>query len=76
MNAPRVTSGWLWTGDAQELSAAERYCTHCHKPLKRGIVWLETDCRDGSPHNGGVPVEHSQGWFPYGVTCAGKLVTP
>lgn len=59
---------------ASELSATERRCTCCDRPLVRKFAWLELDQRINTYHDfGGVPVENSQGWFPFGLTCARKL---
>lgn len=58
-------------GTAAELSAGERYCTCCGKKLVGRIRWLELDQRTQSYHDrGNVPVDQSQGWFPFGLTCA------
>ena len=62
---PRVT------GPASELGESERYCTCCERPLKRRVAWLELDQRTQTYHDhGGVPADKSQGWFPFGLTCA------
>jgi hypothetical protein len=56
---------------AINLSEAQRYCTCCEKPLKGKIAWLELDQRTDTYHDfGGVPDNKSQGWFPFGLTCA------
>lgn len=35
------------------------------------VAWLELDQRPGTYHDlGGVPQDRSQGWSPFGVTCA------
>lgn len=66
---PRVIS------DASELKPDDRYCTHCKKPLKGKVAWLELDQRTGSFHDkGGVPDNKSQGWFPFGGGCARTLL--
>ena len=63
--SPRVT------GSASEIAASERYCTCCQQPLKRKVAWLELDQRFNGYHDcGGVPADKSQGWFPFGMTCA------
>ena len=62
---PRIIS------QAAELAASERYCTCCERPLRSKVAWLEFDQRTNAYHDcGGVPVESSQGWFPFGMTCA------
>jgi hypothetical protein len=49
-------------------------CTCCGEPIKPGReMMLELDQRTNTYHNtGGVPEEDSQGWFPFGKTCAQK----
>lgn len=62
-------------GTAAELSPTERYCTCCERPLKHRIAWLELDQRTNAYHDhGGVPPDQSQGWFPFGMGCAKRLV--
>ena len=40
-------------------------------PLKTKVAWLELDQRTDTYHDcGGVPADKSQGWFPFGLTCA------
>lgn len=66
---PRLTS------HASELAADQRYCTCCEKPLKAKFAWLELDQRTYTYHDrGDVPAEKSQGWFPFGMTCARKKI--
>lgn len=61
-------------GPASEIDEASRYCTCCKKPLKGKVAWLELDQRTDSYHDrGGVPENQSQGWFPFGMTCARNL---
>lgn len=68
MTAPRITC------HVSELSADQRFCTCCEKPLTRHFAWLELDQRTNTYHDlGGVPEDRSQGWFPFGLTCARKL---
>lgn len=56
---------------AAETPDAERYCTCCKRPLSGRVAWLELDQRTGTYHDfGGVPGDESQGWFPFGMTCA------
>jgi hypothetical protein len=53
-------------------------CDCCGKPLAWGrAVWLEFDQRIGAFHDYelGVPQEHSQGWFPFGPSCATRLLS-
>lgn len=62
---PRVT------GMAAEIHESERFCTCCERPLKSKVAWLELDQRNNTYHDfGGVPDNLSQGWFPFGMTCA------
>lgn len=69
MTAPRVTC------HVSELSADQRFCTCCERPLTGHFAWLELDQRTSTYHDfGGVPVERSQGWFPFGLSCARKLI--
>ena len=57
--------------DASQLEEPERFCTCCEKRLKRKFAWLELDQRDNTYHDrGDVPSDQSQGWFPFGMTCA------
>ncbi len=66
---PRVT------GQASELDKSNRFCTCCERPLKAKVAWLELDQRTNTYHDfGGVPDDRSQGWFPFGMTCARKLL--
>jgi len=67
-----------WIKQASELHVSERYCTCCQKPLRGKVVMLERDCTRVStdPHafaDGGIPEDRSQGWFPFGATCAANL---
>jgi len=62
------------TAHANELKPSERYCTCCQQRLARRIAWLELDQRTNAYHDlGGVPPDKSQGWFPFGLTCARNL---
>lgn len=57
------------------LSPDQRYCTCCERELTAAFRWLEMDQRTWTYHDDGdVPPEKSQGWFPFGLTCAKKLV--
>ena len=51
-------------------------CTCCERDLAgHAIRMLELDQRSGTYHDlGDVPEDRSQGWFPFGLTCARKLV--
>jgi hypothetical protein len=50
---------------------SERYCTCCERRLSGKAAWLELDQRTDTFHDhGNVPPELSQGWFPFGMTCA------
>lgn len=69
MSEPRHTT------PASKLEASERYCTHCGKPLARTVAWLELDQRTDTYHDRrDVPADRSQGWFPFGMDCARKLL--
>lgn len=58
-------------GPASELVEEQRYCTCCNRPLSGKVAWLELDQRTDTYHDfGGVPPEKSQGWFPFGLSCA------
>lgn len=61
---------------ASDLGEAERYCTCCERDLSgHAVRMLEMDQRSQTYHDiGDVPEEASQGWFPFGLTCAKKLV--
>lgn len=62
------------TSAASELKPDDRFCECCKKPLIAKVAWLELDQRVDAYHDlGGVPEENSQGWFPFGMTCARKL---
>lgn len=60
-------------GEAAQLQPSERYCTCCERPLKRSFAWLEGDTRGGY-FDGGVEPARSQGWFPFGLTCAKRHI--
>lgn len=61
------------TMPAAELDSTSRFCQCCGKPLRGSVVMLEMDQRDWTYHDrGGVPADKSQGWFPFGKTCAKK----
>lgn len=63
-------------GTFTELTADQRYCTCCERDLSgHAFRWLELDQRASTYHDiGDVPPNNSQGWFPFGLTCAKKLV--
>lgn len=64
-----------WTEEAANLPKTERYCTCCQRPLARKFAYLELDQTVNAYHDfGGVPPDRSQGWFPFGLTCARKLL--
>lgn len=57
----------------KDLEPQERWCTCCNARLSGRFAWLELDQRIDAYHDlGGVPPEKSQGWFPFGLTCARK----
>lgn len=70
MNAsPRITA------DASTLAEGNRFCTCCGRALKTKFAWLELDQRTDTYHDlGGVPEDKSQGWFPFGMTCAKRAI--
>lgn len=51
-------------------------CTCCGRDLTgHAVRWLELDQRTWTYHDfADVPEAQSQGWFPFGLTCARKLV--
>jgi hypothetical protein len=63
-------------GTFTELDPANRYCTCCGRDLAgHAFRWLELDQRTDTYHDlKGVPADRSQGWFPFGLKCAKKLV--
>jgi len=69
MQAPRVM------GHTNEIDPSSRYCTRCGKAISGRVAWLELDRRDNTYHDReDVPEDQSQGWFPFGVDCARRLV--
>jgi hypothetical protein len=59
--------------DASEMNPADRFCRCCERKLRGKVAWLELDQRTWTYHDrGGVPPDNSQGWFPFGMTCARK----
>lgn len=62
-------------GPASDLSEGNRRCTCCERELKSKVAWLELDQRTSCYHDfGGVPPERSQGFFPFGLACARKML--
>ena len=53
----------------------DTYCTRCDAKLTHA-VWLELDQRTNTytATENEVPPEHSQGWHPFGIACAGVEV--
>ena len=53
-------------------------CVCCERELKPGTeVWLELDIdtnRYSDPQKNPIPAERSQGSFPFGKTCAKKML--
>lgn len=69
MASPRVVA------HADELHTSDRYCTCCERELRGKFAYLELDQRTQTYHDfGGVPTDQSQGWFPFGLTCARNLI--
>ncbi|MDE2099961.1 MAG: hypothetical protein KGL39_22095 [Patescibacteria group bacterium] len=49
------------------------HCTCCEKPLRGEPVFLELVEGTGDFYRAGIPAgKRSQGWFPFGKTCASK----
>ena len=64
-----------WYEKSSALHASERYCTCCGRELSAAFRYLELDQRTQTYHDcNDVPADKSQGWFPFGLTCAKKLV--
>jgi len=65
-----------WNMAAYQLPTRERYCTCCDRDLSGGAVrMLELDQRTDTYHDfSDVPEANSQGWFPFGLTCARKKI--
>lgn len=69
------TESVRWNGRTSDLPEHERYCTCCGRELSAAHRMLEHDQRTGGYHDfNDVPEFHSQGWFPFGLTCAAKAV--
>ncbi len=58
-----------------QIADYDAWCTCCERPLnQKRMVWLELDQRDNTFHaRQDIPPEQSQGWFPFGQTCARKI---
>lgn len=56
----------------QRIENEEHYCSECNKLLKKGkVVWLELILGTDKYYFHGIPKEkESQGWHPFGSTCA------
>jgi len=64
-----------WNIKTDDLPQNQRYCTCCEKPLSAAARMLELDQRTQTYHDfQDVPAELSQGWFPFGLTCARNRV--
>ena len=60
---------------ASELDEASRHCTCCGKRLCGKVRYLELDQRTNTYHDhGGIPEGRSQGWFPFGLACARRML--
>lgn len=54
---------------------AAEFCTCCGRELKGKVRMLELDQRTDTYHdNGDVPEDWSQGWFPFGLACAKRVL--
>lgn len=51
-------------------------CERCGRPINRmRCAWLELDQRTNTYHDReDVPEAKSQGWFPFGIACATKIL--
>lgn len=66
MSKPRITAN-----ASADLMPSERWCACCKKPLVGKFAWLELDTHTGKySDRGDIQTDHSQGWFPFGMTCA------
>lgn len=65
-----------WNIIATDLGESERYCTCCGRDLTgHAARMLELDQRTDTYHDfRDVPGDRSQGWFPFGLTCAKKKI--
>lgn len=65
---------WYETG-ARLRKFDDDYCTCCGRQIEGAARMLELDQRTNTYHDlGGVPDDKSQGWFPFGLKCAKKLL--
>jgi len=62
------------------LNNETQFCECCEAEIKPGrAVWLELNMNTGrysDPKKTIVPAEESQGVFPFGRTCARKVLNP
>jgi hypothetical protein len=71
MTKPKIVGP---ASEVSEIHGMLPLCTCCERPLKGKVAWLELDQRSDTYHDlGDVPPELSQGWFPFGITCATRL---
>lgn len=65
-----------WYCTAESLGPGQRYCTCCERDLSgHAVRMLELDQRTQTYHDfEDVPDDKSQGWFPFGLSCAKKAV--
>lgn len=72
---PSTTSDPWWIA-AYELGLGNRSCTCCERDLTgHAGRMLELDQRTDTYHDfRDVPEDRSQGWFPFGLTCARKKI--
>jgi len=72
-SAPKSNPSWI---AAYQLDPAQRYCTCCERDLTGNAGrMLELDQRTDTYHDFcDVPEDRSQGWFPFGLTCARKKI--
>ena len=61
-----------WYVTASQLGVGNRSCTCCERDLSgHAVRMLELDQRTDTYHDKrGVPENRSQGWFPFGLSCA------
>ena len=71
-----MCSPWYTTQQALGRSGQIITCSCCERDLAgHAIRMLELDQRTDTYHDfGDVPEDSSQGWFPFGLICAKKLV--
>lgn len=65
-----------WYQAAAQLGHGNRTCTCCERDLTgHAVRMLELDQRTDTYHDArDVPADKSQGWFPFGLTCAKKML--